>query len=64
MSDRRKSNWVKLIVMNGAVSAWLTCDIATASEAPSAGLAILQYVLLACALMGLVGSVIKSLSRT
>lgn len=64
MIDRRKSNWGKLIVMNAAVSAWLIYDIATASEAPSAILAIRQYVLLAGALIGLVGSVIKYLSRT
>ena len=59
----RKSNWGKLIVMNGVVSAWLIYDMATASEAPSQAVAILQYVLLTCALIGLAGSLYKFFSK-
>ncbi|WP_283808655.1 hypothetical protein [Bradyrhizobium centrolobii] len=33
-------------------------EITSATEAPSQALAILQYALLACALIGLVGSVV------
>ena len=62
-SQSRKRNWGKLIVMNGVVSAWLTYDIATASEAPSQAVAILQYVLLALALVGLAGSLYKFFSK-
>lgn len=63
-SQSRKSNWGKLIVMNGVVSAWLIYDIATASEAPSQAVAILQYVLLALSLIGLAGSLYKFFSKT
>ncbi len=37
-------------------SAVLIYEIASATEAPSQALAMLQYVLLACGLIGLVGS--------
>jgi hypothetical protein len=50
--------WPKLILMTGAVSAWLLYDVATAIEAPSQVLAILQYTVLAGALIGLVGSTV------
>ena len=48
--------WPKLMLMSGITSAWLLYDMATATEAPSRALASLQYGLLACALIGLVGS--------
>jgi hypothetical protein len=44
------------MLMTGITSAVLIYRLASASEAPSRALAILQYVLLACALIGLVGS--------
>ena len=44
------------MLMSGITSAWLLYDMATATEAPSRARAILQYGLLACALIGLVGS--------
>jgi len=50
------SKWPKLMLMSGITSAWLLYEMATAAEAPSRALAILQYGLLACALIGLVGS--------
>jgi len=39
----------------GATSAWLIYDMTTATEAPRQAVAVLQYGLLACALLGLVG---------
>jgi hypothetical protein len=50
------SKWPKVTLMSGITSAWLLYDMATATEAPSRGLAVLQYGLLACALVGLIGS--------
>jgi hypothetical protein len=41
-------------------SAWLLYDIATATEAPRQAVAILQYGLLACALIGLLGSIVMA----
>lgn len=49
------SKWPKLMLMSGITSAWLLYEMAIATEAPSRALAILQYGLLACALIGLVG---------
>jgi hypothetical protein len=46
------------MLMSGITSAWLLYDMATATEAPSRALSILQYGLLACALVGLVGSLV------
>jgi hypothetical protein len=50
------SKWAKPMLMSGITSAWLLYEMATATETPSRALAILQYGLLACALIGLVGS--------
>ena len=44
------------MLMSGITSAWLLYEMATATEAPGRALAILQYGLLACAPIGLVGS--------
>ena len=41
------SKWPKLMPMSGITSAWLLYEMATATEAPSRALAILQYGLLA-----------------
>jgi len=46
------------MLMSGITSAWLLYGMAMATEAPSRALAILQYSLLACALIGLVGSLV------
>jgi hypothetical protein len=50
------SKWPKLMLMSRITSAWLLYEMATVTETPSRALAILQYGLLACALIGLVGS--------
>jgi hypothetical protein len=54
------SKWAKVMLMSAATPAWLIYDIATATEAPRQALAILQYGLLACALFGLVGSLVMA----
>jgi hypothetical protein len=54
--------WPKTMLMSGLASAWLLYDIATATEAPRQAVAILQYSLLACALIGLVGSIAMAAS--
>ena len=46
------------MLMSGLTSAWLLYDMATATEAPRQAVAILQYCLLAGALIGLVGSIV------
>jgi hypothetical protein len=57
------SKWPKLMLMTAATSAWLIYDITTSPEAPSQALAVLQYSLLACALFGLVGSMMMYVSE-
>jgi hypothetical protein len=53
-----KSPLVRLLLM-AVVAAWIIYDMATATEAPSQGVEILQCVLLACLLIGLVGTGIQ-----
>jgi hypothetical protein len=50
--------WPKVMLLSAVTSCWLLYDIATATEAPRLALAILQYILLACALVALVGSAV------
>jgi len=57
------SKWAKLMLMSGITSAWLLYEMATATEAPSRALAILQYGLRAGALTGLVGSLVMLASE-
>lgn len=52
--------WSRLMLMSGATSAWLLYDIATSSEAPRQAVAVLQYGLLACSLVALIGSVVMA----
>jgi hypothetical protein len=54
------SRWPKIMLMSGLTSAWLLYDIAAATETPRQAVAILQYALLACALIGLVGSIVMA----
>ena len=57
------SKWPKLMLICGFTSAWLLYEMATATEAPSRAPAILQSRLLACALIGLVGSLVMPASE-
>ena len=52
------SKWPKVMVMSAITSLWLLYEITTATEAPRLALAVLQYALLACALVALVGSAV------
>jgi hypothetical protein len=52
------SKWPKVMAISALTSCWLLYDITTATEAPRLALAILQYALLACALVALVGSAV------
>ena len=63
MSGGDKSKWGKWILINAVVAAWIIYDMSTAGETPRQAVTILQYALLACALFGLVGSVVKYMSE-
>ena len=52
-----QSKWPKTMLISGLTSAILIYQMATATEAPSQALAVLQYCLLACGLIGLMGSI-------
>lgn len=52
------SKWPTVMAMSAVTSLWLLYDITTATEAPRLALAVLQYILLACALVALVGSAV------
>jgi hypothetical protein len=53
-----KNPLVRMLLV-AVVTAWIIYDMATATEAPSQPLKIMQYVLLACSLLGLVGTGIQ-----
>jgi len=55
--------WPKVMLMSAATAAWLVYDMATATEAPRQAVAILQYCLLAAALIGLAGSLAMAASE-
>ena len=61
VAEKRTKNSGVMIVAFAAVAAWQIYDMATSAEAPSRALVILQYVLLAGLLIGLVGSVLNFL---
>ena len=48
-----------MAVVSAAVATWLIYSMASATESPSPALAMLQYVLIAGALIGLAGAVLK-----
>jgi hypothetical protein len=51
------------MLMSAATSAWLIYDMTSATETPSQAVAILQYGLLAGALIGLIGSLVMYASE-
>jgi hypothetical protein len=51
------------MLMSAATSAWLIYDMTTSTEAPRQAVAMLQYGLLACALIGLAGSLMMYAAR-
>ncbi|MBA7478496.1 MAG: hypothetical protein DI543_26015 [Bradyrhizobium icense] len=48
----------KVALISALTSCWLLYDIMTATEAPRLAVAILQYALLACSLVALIGSAV------
>ena len=58
-----KTKRPKLMPVSGATSAWLIYDMATATEAPRQAVVVLRYRLLACALLGLIGSLVMFASQ-
>jgi hypothetical protein len=54
---KKETNWPLLILASGATAIWQFYDITTATEAPRQTLAILQYVILAMAVVSCVGSI-------
>ena len=52
-----QSKWLKTMLISGLTAVVLIYQMVTATEAPSQALAVLQYCLLACALIGVVGSI-------
>ena len=61
-TTKKSTNWGVRALITGAVAVWIIYDIATATEAPSQAVMILQYVLLAGALIGFAGSLAKLMS--
>ncbi len=61
MNEKKTKNSGVMIVAFAAVAVWQIYDMSTATEAPSRALTILQYVLLAGLLLGLVGAVLNFL---
>jgi hypothetical protein len=59
VTDKPTKNSGVMIVAFAAVAAWQIYDMATASETPSRGLVILQYVILAGLLLGLIGALLN-----
>ena len=53
-----KNPLVRMLLM-AVVAAWIIYDKASATEAPSRALQVMEYFLLACALVGLVGTAIQ-----
>ena len=54
-------NPLVMLAIFSAVAAWQIYDIASATEAPSRAVMILQYVLLAGLLLGIVGTAYNAL---
>jgi hypothetical protein len=57
------SRWPRVMLMSAVTSAWLIYDMATATEVPRQAVAMLQYGLLACALIGFLGSLVMAASQ-
>jgi hypothetical protein len=62
-STTETGKYGRMALITAAVSAWLIYDMATATVVPRQAVTILQYVLLADALIGLAGSLVKLMSQ-
>jgi hypothetical protein len=61
-SQNSSGKWGRLALLCAAVVAWNIYDISSATETPRQAVMILQYFLLACALIGLAGALLKLMS--
>ena len=52
------SKWPRVMLLSAITTCWLLYDMVSATEAPHRALAILEYALLACAMVALVGSAV------
>jgi hypothetical protein len=57
------SKWPKLMLMSATTAGWLIYEIATATEAPRAAVAYMQYAFLAMAVVGFFGSLLNYVSE-
>ena len=64
MNDGQNNDWGKLALLSAAVAAGGLFDMATSNAAPGPVVRILQGILLACVLVGLVGWVMTYRSQT
>jgi uncharacterized protein with GYD domain len=62
VSEQGNRSGGRMALVSGAVAVWLIYDMATTTEAPRQAVVVLQYFLLACALSGLVASLVKFMS--
>jgi thiol:disulfide interchange protein len=63
MAEGRSSNPAIMGLISAAVAAWIVYDMATAAETPRQAVMILQWVLLAGALIGVGGAIGKAMSQ-
>jgi hypothetical protein len=62
MTQDHSGRWTKSALISAATAAWLIYDMSTATEVPRQAVAIMQYFLLALALIGLGGSLVMFMS--
>jgi len=58
VQSKTKAHWGHMAAITAAVVAWQIYGMTTAVETPRQALMLMQYFLLACALIGCVGSLI------
>jgi hypothetical protein len=63
VSKSKPKNWGLQVALCAGVVVWQVYELATATEAPSTALLALQYILIACGLVGGVGGLIM-MART
>ena len=58
MAQGKTKNWGLQAALCGAIVVWQIYEMASATEAPSQALALLNYFLLSCGLVGGVGALV------
>jgi hypothetical protein len=62
-AQNNSGKWIRTALLPGAVAAWQIYDISTATEALRQALMLMQYFLLALALISCVGSLVMLASQ-